>query len=88
MGDAQLACALLATLAVPALAVMSEQPCGLPAPRKLAVEGSRLHDTLDAVVACGKVRALYRDAARYLLRRPVLVPHEPHGPASAYADCP
>ena len=32
MGDAQLACALLATLAVPALAVMSEQPCGLPAP--------------------------------------------------------
>lgn len=40
---------------------------------------SRLHGTVDAVVAHGEARMLHRDASGYLLRGPALVAHEPHG---------
>ena len=78
MGYAHLAPALLASLPVPASSMVPEQPCGLPVPRKLAVQGSRLHGTVDGGIAHGEVGPLLRDAARYLLRGPVLVPHGPH----------
>jgi hypothetical protein len=78
MGDRELPPALLAALHVPALSMVPEQPGCLPASWKLAVEGPRLHGTVDAVVTHGEARMLHRDAARYLLRGPVLVAHELH----------
>lgn len=79
MGYAHPAPAPPASLPVPALSMVPEQPCGLPVPRKPAVRGSRPHGAVDGGTAHGEAAPLLRDAARYLLRGPVLVPHEPHG---------
>ena len=37
-----------------------------------------MHGAVDALAAHGQIRPLHRDAAGYLVRGPMLVPHRPH----------